>query len=181
MGIFVLLVLCGLGLPVPEEFLLIGGGYLASSGFLDNYIALGICFIGVMTGDFIIFTLGKRWGSGVITSRYLQRVFTLRRLVRVRKYFRAHGDKTIFVARFISGFRLAAFITAGMTGMKSRIFVLIDFLAALISVPLFFTLGFFLHDHLESLLGTVGNIQRILPVVVVISLLAYLLYRRRKH
>ncbi len=180
-GIFTLLVLCGLGLPLPEEFLLIGGGYLTSSGLLRSDYSIAVCFFGVIAGDFVIFSLGRRWGSGIITSRYLQRVFTPRRLVRVRKYFREHGDKTIFTARFVSGFRAAAFLTAGMSGMRARVFVLIDILAALISVPLFFALGFFLHDHLESLLVVVGKIQRLLPVVVAALIVAYLLYRRRKR
>ncbi len=180
-GIFTILVLCGLGLPVPEESILIGSGYLASSGFLNDYISMAICFSGVLIGDYIIFSIGKRWGSGVISSRYLQRAFTPRRLVRVRKYFRKHGDRTIFTARFISGFRIAAFITAGMMKIKDRTFLTIDLLAALISVPLFFMSGYLLHNHLESLLRTVKNINLLLAVLVLIVIMVYLLHRRRKR
>jgi len=180
-GIFTILVLCGLGLPVPEESVLIGGGYLASSGFLDHYFSMTICFVGVLIGDYIIFSIGKRWGSGVISSRYLQRVFTPRRLVRVRRYFSKHGDRTIFTARFVSGFRIAAFITAGTMKVKDRTFLIIDLIAALISVPLFFMLGFFLHDHIESLFGMVRNFNRLLPLLVVIAIVTYLLRRRLRR
>jgi len=180
-GIFVILVMCGLGLPVPEETVLIGSGYLASSGFLDYYVVLAICFLGVLIGDYIIFTIGRRWGSGVITHRYLQRAFTPRRMVRVRKYFRTHRDRTIFVARFLSGFRIAAFLTAGMMKMKASTFLSIDVLAAVISVPLFFMLGFFLHEHLQVLLNAVGNANRILALLGVILVGTYLFLRHRKR
>jgi len=181
LGIFATLVLCGLGLPLPEESILIGGGYLSSSGFLDYRVSLAICFFGVLAGDYIIFTIGRRWGHGVISSKYLQQFFTPRRLVRVRRYYRDHGDKTVFTARFFSGFRLAAFITAGMMKMRSRSFVLIDMAAALISVPLFFYLGFLLHDNLEALIGAVRNINRLLFVLAVLIFATYLIYRRRRR
>ncbi len=180
-GIFLILVMCGLGLPVPEEAVLIGGGYLASDGFLDHYAVLAIGFLGVLVGDFIVFTIGKRWGSGVITHQYLQRVFTPRRMVRVRKYFRTHRDRTIFTARFLSGFRIAAFLTAGMMKMKARTFLSIDVLAAVISVPLFFMLGYFLHDHLQTLLSAIGNVNRILGLLAVILIGTYFYLRRRKR
>lgn len=180
-GIFTVLILCGLGLPLPEESVIIAGGYLASSGFLNDYISMTICMFGVLIGDYIIFSIGKRWGSGVISSRYLQRAFTPRRLVRVRKFFRKHGNSTIFIARFISGFRIAAFITAGMMKIKDRTFMTIDLLAALISVPLFFISGYLLHNHLESLLQTVKDINRLLLFMVLVVIVIYLLYRRRKR
>jgi membrane protein DedA with SNARE-associated domain len=180
-GIFLILVLCGLGLPVPEETVLIGGGYLASSGFLDHYAVLAIGFLGVLVGDFIVFTIGWRWGSGVITHQYLQRVFTPRRMVKVRKYFRTHRDRTIFMARFLSGFRIAAFLTAGMMKMRARTFLSIDTLAAMISVPLFFMLGYFLHDHLQTLLNAIGNANRILTLLALILVGTYFYFRRRKR
>jgi membrane protein DedA with SNARE-associated domain len=181
LGIFTVLLLCGLGLPVPEETVLIAGGYLASSGTIGGYPALGVCFAGVIAGDFLLFTVGRRWGSAGLTSRFLQRALSPRRRVRIRRYFRRHGDKTIFTARFISGFRVAAFLTAGMARMRSRTFLAWDILAALISVPLFFVIGYFLHDQRDLIIGTLRGLQRGLLLLAVAALVGVLLYRRRKR
>ncbi len=178
-GIFTMLILCGMGLPVPEESILIAGGYLAGSGVLNNYISIALCFLGVLGGDYVLFMVGRRWGVGALGNRYLRWVFTPRRLVRVRKHFRRHGDKTVFAARFFSGLRVATFLTAGMMKMKSGTFLVIDALAALISVPLFYLLGFFLHDHIESLFRAVKDFNHLLLLLVLLILLGYLMVYRR--
>jgi len=181
LGMFAVLLLCGVGLPVPEETVLIAGGYLASSGAVRGYPAIGVCFVGVIAGDFLLFTMGRRWGSGGLASRFLRRALSPRRRARIRRYFRRHGDKTIFTARFISGFRVAAFLTAGMAKMRSRTFLSWDILAALISVPLFFLIGYSLHDQRDVILGAFHGVQRGFLLLAVAVLVAALLYRWRQH
>ena len=83
-----------------------------------------------------MYSIGRKWGHGILTHRHLHEIFSEKRLERVRQFFRDHGSKTILIARFISGFRVAAFLAAGTMGMKPVQFVVLDSLGALIMIPL---------------------------------------------
>ena len=50
-GLFLILFLSGLGLPIPEEITLLTGGFLINLGFIRFYPTLAAVFVGVLTGD----------------------------------------------------------------------------------------------------------------------------------
>jgi len=66
-GLFVVLILCGLGLPFPEELTLLTGGFFVHLGIARFYPILAVAFAGVIIGDLIIYSIGRRWGHGIIT------------------------------------------------------------------------------------------------------------------
>jgi hypothetical protein len=55
------LLLCGLGLPLPEEVPILTSAILSQSGHLRPWWALGACMVGVMVGDSIMYFLVRRW------------------------------------------------------------------------------------------------------------------------
>ena len=182
-GLFLILFFSGLGLPIPEEITVLTGGFLINLGFIHFYPTFVAVFVGVLTGDMAMYSIGRRWGHGIITHRHMRRVFSEERLERVRQFFRDHGSKTIFIARFISGFRVAAFLAAGTMGMKPGKFLFFDFLAALIGVPLFLCLGYFFGAHIEWLANAFTRIDSLLKmggVLGVLILLAYFLLKKKK-
>jgi membrane protein DedA with SNARE-associated domain len=142
-GLFLILFICGLGVPIPEEVTLLAGGFLINLGFIHLYPTLIVVYAGILTGDFAMYSIGRKWGHGILTHRHLHEIFSEKRLERVRQFSRDHGSKTIFIARFLSGFRCAAFLAAGTMGMKPGQFILLDALAALIMIPLLLALGYY--------------------------------------
>jgi len=182
-GLFLILFLAGLGLPVPEEVTLLTGGFFIHLGVVRLYPLLIVCLIGVLIGDLVIYSIGRKWGHGILTHQYLHKVFTERRLERVRQFFRDHGSKTIFIARFISGFRVAAFLAAGTMGMKMSKFLLLDFLGAMILVPLLVLLGYYFGASIGWLSRVITQIDFLLKVVVVLACLAavgFYLWKRKE-
>ena len=182
-GLFLILFFSGLGLPIPEEITLLTGGLLIKLGFAHFYPTFAAVLVGVLTGDMAMYSIGRKWGHGIITHRHLRKVFSEKRLEKVRQFFRDHGSKTIFIARFISGFRVAAFLAAGTMGMKPGKFLFLDFLAALIGVPLLLCLGYFFGTHIEWLANTFTRIDSLLKMGAVLGgliVLGYLLWKRKK-
>ena len=49
--IFGILLLCGFGLPIPEDITLFAGGLLAYYGVVDLSVMTFVAFLGVMVGD----------------------------------------------------------------------------------------------------------------------------------
>ena len=62
-GIALILVLGGLGLPIPEEAPIILAAVLSKSGRLWWPLALAACMAGVLIGDFIVYFLGFIYGE----------------------------------------------------------------------------------------------------------------------
>jgi len=182
-GLFLILFFSGLGLPIPEEVTLLTGGFLIHLGFIRFYPTFAVVFIGVLSGDLALYSIGRKWGHGVITHRHLRKIFSEPRLERARQFFRDHGSKTIFIARFISVFRVAAFLAAGTIGMKPSKFLSLDFLAALIAVPLLLGLGFYFGAKISWLSEVFTRIDFLLKMGAVLGVLAvvgYYFWRRKK-
>lgn len=182
-GLFLILFLSGLGFPIPEEITLLTGGLLIKLGFAHFYPTFAAVLVGVLTGDMAMYSIGRKWGHGIITHRHMRKVFSEERLERVRQFFHNHGSKTIFIARFISGFRVAAFLAAGTMGVKPGKFLFLDFLAALIAVPLLLCLGYFFGTHIEWLANAFTRIDSLLKMGAVLGgliVLGYFLWKRKK-
>jgi membrane protein DedA with SNARE-associated domain len=182
-GLFMILFLCGLGLPIPEELTLLTGGFFVYLGVIRFYPTLVISFLGILGGDLTIYSIGKKWGQELLNHRNLSWIITKSRLERVRQFFCEHGSKTVLIARFISGFRVAAFFAAGMMGVKLGKFLLLDFLGALILIPLLTLLGLYFGESIGWLSDVIHRIDFWLTVVAIlacVSILGYYLCKRKK-
>src|SRR5690606_9726230 len=65
-GIFVLMVLTGCGLPVPEEVFIIGAGVLSGQGDLRPALAFAACLLGALVGDAAMYGIGRRFGHKLL-------------------------------------------------------------------------------------------------------------------
>ena len=147
-----LLLLCGLGLPVPEDISLISAGYLAHLGTVEIHTVFLVCFVAVLGGDTLAFTVGRSFGTKLLASRFGHRYFTPKRQRRVRAYFRTYGSKVIFIARFLPGLRFSIFLSAGMLHVRPYVFIVYDSLAALVSVPFLVYSAFYFGDRIDQVI-----------------------------
>lgn len=143
-GPFFVLLLCGLGLPVPEDVVLVAAGALGEidgRGWLEVSVLM---YAGVMLGDSTIFVAGRYFGTQLRGSRWFQRYFSEKKQAKVEDLFHRYHTWVLFVGRFLPGLRAPIFFTAGSTRVGFWKFFLFDGLAALISVPFFVWLGHWL-------------------------------------
>jgi membrane protein DedA with SNARE-associated domain len=177
-----ILLLCGLGLPIPEDISLIAAGYLAHLGTVEVHRVFAVCFTAVLAGDSIAFLLGRSFGTRILASRLARRYFTPRRQRRVRAYFRTYGSKVVFIARFLPGLRFSIFLSAGMLRVKPHIFLIYDSLAALLSVPFLVYLAYYFGDKIDYvILWARRSEYGILAIVAVaVVYVGIKIYRKRK-
>ncbi len=185
--IFGILVACGLGFPLPEDVPLIATGYLIWDETMRWGPAIGITMAGVLLGDTILFYLGQMLGIKLLESgRFLKKA----KVRRTRAYFRKYGDKLVFFARFVAGFRAAAFFLSGAMKMKYRKFILYDGVAALISVPVWILVGYgmghYFGDEIATALKKIEHLKKGFSLVVfcalgVVAVRVYLQYKKAKE
>lgn len=177
-----ILLLCGLGLPIPEDITLIAGGYLAHLGTVEIHRVFLVCFVAVLGGDAIAFTMGRLFGTRILASRLAHRYFTARKQRRVRAYFRSYGSKVVFVARFLPGLRFSIFLSAGMLHVRPHVFLIYDSLAALLSVPVLVYSAWYFGDQIDHVLLWVKRSEYGILILVGAAALyvAIKLYRKRR-
>ncbi len=152
LGIYVMLVLSALGMPLPEDLTLIATGYLITKGLAHPVPAAATAILGVLTGDQIGYSLGRHFGPRIVRHRLFSRVLTEKRYARIRGRFERYGEKMVFFARFVPGLRGPVFIASGILGMPRGRFLLYDSAGALLSVPLFIRIGRLAGPRLEAVL-----------------------------
>jgi membrane protein DedA with SNARE-associated domain len=176
-----ILLLCGLGLPIPEDISLITAGYFSWKGVLNVHIAFAICFAAVIVGDTMAFFMGRLGGRRVLAGKLAQRYFTPRRQLRVRAYFRKFGSKVVLVGRFTPGLRFTIFFTAGTLHLRPSTFFIFDFLAAAISVPVLVYSAWFFGDQIDRVVSYARHTEHGILVVVVIAGTVLGIKAWRKH
>lgn len=181
-GLFLILVVCGVGIPIPEDIPLITAGFLCYSGDMQLGPAIAISMVAVLMGDTLIYWIGYHWGLSILAHPIIRRFLPESRLERVRRYFNRFGDRTVFFARFIVGLRAATFWAAGTLKVNYWKFLFFDGLAALLSVPAFVLLGWYFGDDIERAMRVLDRVEVVLLIVAVSAIAAFIYweYRRRK-
>jgi membrane protein DedA with SNARE-associated domain len=186
-GVAIVFVLCGIGLPLPEELVLIAAGYVCAK-FPEQAALPGMmawCAGAILAGDLLPYVLGRVFGTRMLRLRWLRLTITRRRLASFDRWFRRRGDLVIFIARFLAGIRMIAFFTAGTMKMPWRRFLLLDGLGIVLIVPLLSWLGYQGAGVIDDVIDRVQTIERgLLWSTIGVLLLAagyYWLWRRRRR
>ncbi|MHA6205004.1 DedA family protein [Dyella soli] len=186
LAVFIALLLCGAGAPLPEDITLVAGGIITGLGYGSVHVMFGVAMVGVLAGDAGMFLLGHHFGARILQWRLVARVLTPERYARVQEKFERYGNRLMFFARFLPGMRTAVYITAGSTHRVSFMrFFLLDGLAALISVPIWVYLGYLGADNHEWLAMWIRRGQHSLwalaGVLLLILLVLWWRHRRRQR
>src|SRR5512138_2446820 len=183
--VFTVLLLCGFGLPMPGDVVLVTGGVLAwLASDLDEATFAGmirdrglltmvaVALVGIVAGDAIIFLAGRRFGHRVADVAPLRRIVTPAKLEAVEKQIRRRGNLVVLVARFLPGLRAPTFFTVGHAKMPLWEFLLFDGAAALISAPLWVCVGFWFGSNLEAAAHVASRFSHYILLAVGLVLLA---------
>jgi membrane protein DedA with SNARE-associated domain len=119
-GLIIVFVTVGLetmGLPLPGETAIVAAGVLASQGHFSIVSVIVVAVAAAIIGDNAGYWLGRTLGRGFLQRYGVVRRFSERVLPPAERFFRRHGGKSIFFARWFSGFRVAGAWIAGFAHM----------------------------------------------------------------
>ena len=183
-AVWIALTICGLGLPLPEDVTLVAGGVIAGLGYANVHLMFALCMVGVLLGDATVFLLGRRYGEAMLKWRWIARALPPERFEVVQHKFARYGNRVLFVARFLPGMRTTIYLSAGATRRVSLLrFLLIDGIAALVSVPVWVYLGYFGADNHVWLMKWMQRGQNSMWFLLALALLcvAWLWWRHRRR
>lgn len=183
-AVFVILIACGFGLPVPEDITLVSGGVISGLGLANPHWMLVVGLAGVLIGDSTMFLLGRVFGYRIQRIRTFRKILSPRRFSQIQRKFKKYGLGLLFVARFLPGLRSPIFLVAGMSRRISYLtFILMDGVAALISVPVWVYLGFFFADNLDLLMEYVHDVQKLiyLALGLIVLVVLFIYFKKKMH
>ncbi len=176
-GLFILLILGGVGLPFPEDATLILCGFLISRDFVHPVRALVTVYVGILCADSIIFHIGKKYGRRVVTHPRFQRFLSPRRLTELEGKFARRGVWFILLGRHLAGLRIQIFLAAGVMRMQYLKFIAADAISALFTITLMVGIGYVGGNSLEVLRKDMTRIEHVALFGVSILATGYVLYK----
>ncbi len=167
------------GVPLPGELLLIVASVLAGRGDLSFPSLLFFAWVGAVVGDNIGYVIGRILGRTVVL-RYGEKIgLNAERLRKIEEVFARYGPVTVAFARFVNILRQLNGVVAGTLNMDWRWFLISNALGGALWVLVWGFAGFYLGEHLSSIITFAGNLGGIGAIAILAVLLFVLLYTAR--
>ena len=164
-AIAVLMTMGSFGLPISEEIVIISAGLMAyigshpelyppikeSADFMTIHTTALVCFLSVFLSDFLVFNVGRLL-SHSMKNKYIDRLVSPKKMDRISKWIHRYGYLYPAVFRFLPGLRFPGHLSSGFFKIPFSQFILVDGLAALLTVPTqVIFIGIFGHAIIEHL------------------------------
>ncbi len=175
------LLLAGLGMPIPEDPLLLASGVLAHRTPHPWWLVFVLVYASSIAADCGVFILARRFGDSALERRPLRWMLTEGRRQRVSSLFSHHGAKAILLGRHILGLRAVIFAFAGLEKMRLWRFIVWDSVAALATIPALFGLGYFFSTHVDAVRAGAAHFEHWLAAVAAVAGIAGWWLWSRRH
>ena len=139
---------------LPGDSLLFVAGAFAAKGDLNIFILSIILILAAILGDSLNYFIGNRFSNLLIKKKLVNKEY----LQRTQEFYKIHGGKAIFLARFVPIIRTFAPFVAGIGQMLYSKFIGFNILGGFVWVLLFLLTGFFF--------GNIPVIQENLTLVI---------------
>jgi membrane protein DedA with SNARE-associated domain len=184
LAIFVVVVLGNIGVPVPEEAIMMLAGFLIWEKKLRLTAVLIVGLVSSVVGDYLGYWAGRKYGRTTI-ERYGQRLFiTSEHLDAMERFVNRYGQFAVFLARFVPGLRFMAGPLTGMANMPFRRFFLANIAGAAIYIPLVVAFGYAVGlgfgEYVHQLERFLAKAEHIVLGAIFISTLTSLTWRAFK-
>jgi membrane protein DedA with SNARE-associated domain len=140
--LFGLLFSCGLGVPLPEDIPLLLAGYFIAIGKMHWVLAAACAWCGIVGGDCMLYTFGRRYGLGITKVPLIGHLVTAKRIQYAERLFQKYGVWVVGIGRMFAGIRGAMVVAAGTIRYNMVLFLIADGLGAIVSGGLFMFLGY---------------------------------------
>ena len=183
-GLFGLLILGGLGFPFPEDVTFILAGILLSNDVIKTAPAFFTVYTGLLIGDLILYSAGRKYGRKVAKLKPFRRMLTPERFSRLEYKFATRGWSYILFGRHLAGLRAQLFLVAGVMRMPIVRFLAADAFSAVFSVLIWGGAGYLFGYKFLFFREKFAKIEHmvIFPLVgaAILAGLTYLIIRSRR-
>ncbi len=168
-GVFFLMVMESMVIPIPSELVLPFAGFLISRGDFSFLSVMIASSLGSIVGSLISYYMGKYGGNAFVINFGKYVLLDEQDLKKAEQWFEKRGEYTIFISRFIPVVRHLISIPAGIGKMPLKRFVLYTIAGASMWNFILIYAGYLLGEHWNRIKHYSEPISLTVAAVLVIA------------
>jgi len=150
------------------------GGFLVSLEAFKLYYVYPLILFADTIGDLLAYTVGyigrKRYAIKILGWFKMSED----KLLGLDNFFKRHGGKSIFLAKFVTGAGSWTLITAGMANIKLKRFLKYSIAAGALKTAVYMGIGYFFGHLYKILIKWIDITSTIIILIVLLVLFFYL-------
>ncbi|MDM5315267.1 DedA family protein [Fictibacillus sp. b24] len=176
-GIFLLLALGIIGLPIPDEILLATVGYFIFAGDLAAVPAILSAFFGAITGITGSYYIGTSCGKPLLKKLGPKIGISEDKINKTQNFFLKYGKAALFFGYFMPGVRHLTAYFAGMYSLSLRQFALFAYSGAIFWCSFFILIGYQLAGRWALVMDVIHKIGLYAFTIVILSVVAWIIFK----
>jgi membrane protein DedA with SNARE-associated domain len=168
LGIFLLLILGGIGLPIPEDATLLLSGFLMAQDTIKPLPAFIVIYSGLLITDFSLYLFGKKYGRRIVEHKRFHKIISPNRLSKLEEHFKKWGTLVVFFGRHILGLRAQIFLVSGVMRISAIKFLVADAISVLFTIGLWGGVGYLGGNSIQVLKKDITRIEHIAIIVLLL-------------
>ncbi len=161
-------------MPFPEGATLILCGLLISTHVVDLLPAVSIAYTGMLAGDIIFYTIGRKYGRTIVTHAWFKKIVSRERLSLFEDEFNKWGSLLILIGgRLFCGI----FLAAGIVKMPVKRLMIIDAISSVFAIVLWSGIGYIGGQSLKAIREDITRIEHFVILIVIFIIVIWLFIR----
>lgn len=138
-----------IGMPIPDEMIVMSGGFVSSLGILNVIPAFLLTYLGVVSGLSLGYILGKIFGTKVLDK--LMKKKKAKYVVKSQEMVEKYGHYALVTSYFIPVVRHVVPYLVGMNNMSFKTYALYSYTTGFLWTLVYFVLGSLFGQHIERI------------------------------
>jgi membrane-associated protein len=167
------------GMPIPDEVIVMTAGITTSLGYLRVFPAFLLTYFGVVSGLSLGFVLGRTMGVRVL-DRLRKRKGLAPHILRAEKLIDRYGNFALCISYFLPVVRHVVPYLVGIGNMRFRRYAMFSYTTGFVWTLLFFLTGHLLGNNATDLGETVSQSVMYAAIGILLIWFGVWFFRNRK-
>ena len=181
LGLFIMTMVEGTFIPIPNELTLIPAGFLVAKGVMKMWIVLFVSILGNICGSLINYYVAYHYGRSLVQKYGKYVFFTEQKLAKVESFFKKHGPISVFIGRIMPGLKHFISFPAGLGKMDLKQFCIYTGSGGAIWVTILVFLGDIIGNNEELVARYIKNLNWTVVVGGGLAVAIYMYINSRKN
>src|SRR5579875_1717576 len=177
-GVFVAMVMEGLGLPFPGDVFLAFYGYSVAEHSMHGITVCCFGTLGYFTGVSIVFLLTRRFEKVLLRPLYQMRLLNEARLQNTGGLMDRYAALVLIPGRFLPGIRSLSTYAAALSTMPYASFALYSIVGSIVWCGAWLGLGYWFGENVDAMMKHVQTTLMWVTIILVAGAIAYWLLRK---
>ncbi|HEQ3526590.1 TPA: DedA family protein [Bacillus cereus] len=167
-----------IGMPIPDEMIVMSGGFVSSVGVLSVVPSFVLTYLGVVSGLSLGYILGKVFGTKILHK--LMKKKKAKYLIKSQEMVDKYGQYALVTSYFIPVVRHIVPYLVGMNNMSFKTYAFYSYTTGFVWTLVYFVLGSLFGQHIESIVAIAIEYGVYFGVIVFIVTGILYLYRQKR-